>query len=80
MDCLCICMGKLLKCHLKENRDRILIILKENGLRASSAPILALFSIIFKYIIGIYSRSQVSVYRTIGPLVSSCWRCEHYGV
>ena len=41
--------------------DRILIILKkENGPRASSAPAL-----------GICSRSQVSVYRTIGPLVLS---------
>ena len=43
--------------------DRILIILKkENGPRASSAPALGL-------IIGICSKSQVSVYRTIGPLV-----------
>ena len=45
--------------------DSILIILKKkNGPRASSAPILGLFSITF-----VYSRSQVSVYRTIGPLV-----------
>ena len=36
------------------------IILKKNGPRASSAPILGLL---------IYSRFQVSVYRTIGPLV-----------
>ena len=39
---------------------------KKNGPRASSAPILGLFSIIIR----IYSRSQVSVYRTIGPLVA----------
>ena len=52
--------------------DRILIILKKkNGHRASSAPILGLFSIIFKHVFFcIYRRSQVSVYRTIGPLVS----------
>ena len=37
--------------------DRILIILKTNGPRASFAP-------------AICSRSQVSVYRTIGPLVN----------
>ena len=30
--------------------DRILIILKKNGPRASSAPILGLFSIIFKHV------------------------------
>ena len=49
--------------------DRILIILK-NGPRASSAPILGLFSIIFKHIyLYIYSRYQVSVNRTIGHLV-----------
>ena len=48
--------------------DRILIIIKKNGPRTSSAPLLGLFSIIFMFI-GIYNRSQVSVYRTIGPLV-----------
>ena len=49
--------------------DRILIILKkENGLWASSALALGLDTIIFMFI-GICSRSQVSVYRTIGPLV-----------
>ena len=48
--------------------DSILIILnkKKNGPRASSAPIYT--GTIF-YNIRIYSRSQVSVYRTIGPLV-----------
>ena len=30
--------------------DRILIIMKKNGLRASSAPLLGLFSIIFKHV------------------------------
>ena len=49
--------------------DRILIILKTNGLRASSAPALGLNTIIYKHFIGICSRSQVSVYRTIDPLV-----------
>ena len=43
-------MDKLLKCHLKEKlvgnweMDRILITLRKNGTRASSAPILGLFS------------------------------------
>ena len=52
--------------------DRILIILKkENGTRASSAPALVLNTIIFKYVYSYMKqmRSQVSVYRTIGPLV-----------
>ena len=63
--------GKLLTCHLKRNwqMDRILIILKTNGPRASSAPALGLNTIIFNIFISIYSRSQFSVYRTIGPLV-----------
>ena len=45
--------------------DRILIILGKKF-----APILGLFSVIFKHVNGIYSGYQVSVYRTIGPLVS----------
>ena len=50
--------------------DRILIILKkENGPRASSTPALGLNIMIFKHVFGICSRFQVSVYRTIGPLV-----------
>ena len=50
--------------------DRLLIILKkENGPRASSAPTLGLNTIIFKHVYCICSRSQVSVYWTIGPLV-----------
>ena len=49
--------------------DRILIIIK-NGPRASSAPLLGLFSIIFKHVYWYIQRSQVSVYRTVGPLVN----------
>ena len=52
--------------------DRILIILKkkENGQRASSAPALGLYTIIFKHVYWYMQQTQVSVYRTIGPLVS----------
>ena len=50
--------------------DSILIILKkENGPRASSAPALGLNTIIFKHIYWYMQQTQVSVYRTIGPLV-----------
>ena len=50
--------------------DRILIILKkENGPRASSAPALGLNTIIFKHVYLYMQQTQVSVYRTIGPLV-----------
>ena len=53
--------------------DGILKILekKENGPRALSAPALELSTIIFKHVYAadLSSRSQVSVYRTIGPLV-----------
>ena len=50
--------------------DRILIILKKkNGPRASSALTLGLNTTINMFIgTCICSRSQVSVYRTIGPL------------
>ena len=52
--------------------DRILIILKkENGPRASSAPALGLNTIIFKHVYWYMQQTQVSVYRTIGPLVLS---------
>ena len=52
--------------------DRILIILKkENGPRASSAPALGLNTIIFKHVYWYMQQTQVSVYRTIGPLVMS---------
>ena len=51
--------------------DRILIILKnENGPRASSALALGLNTIIFKHVYWYMQQTQVSVYRTIGPLVS----------
>ena len=50
--------------------DRILIILKkENSPRASSAPALGLNTIIFKHVYWYMQQTQVSVYRTIGPLV-----------
>ena len=50
--------------------DRILIILKkENGPRALSAPALGLNTIIFKHVYWYMQQTQVSVYRTIGPLV-----------
>ena len=55
--------------------NSILIILKKNCPRASSAPILGLFSITFVYTL--YSRSQVSVYRTIGPLVFYYYKKYH---
>ena len=70
---------KLLKCHLKgkarrkfanHEMDRILIILKkEIGPRASSVPALGLNTIIFKHVYWYMQQTQVSVYRTIGPLV-----------
>ena len=50
--------------------DRILIsVKKENGPRASSAPALGLNTIIFKHVYWYMQQTQVSVYRTIGPLV-----------
>ena len=50
--------------------DRILIILKkENSPRASSAPALGLNTIIFKHVYWYMQQTQVSVYRTIEPLV-----------
>ena len=51
--------------------DRILIILKkENDPRASSAHALGLNIIIFKHVYWYMQQTQVSGYRTIGPLVS----------
>ena len=59
--------------------DRILIILKkENGPRASSAPALGLNTIIFKHVYWYMQQTQVSVYRTIGPLVVNCFTLEDY--
>ena len=50
--------------------DRILIILKkDNSPRASSALALGLNTIIFKHVYWYMQQTQVSVYRTIGPLV-----------
>ena len=50
--------------------DRILTSLKkENDPRASSAPALGLNTIIFKHVYWYMQQTQVSVYRTIGPLV-----------
>ena len=49
--------------------DRILISLKkENGPRASSALALGLNTIIFKHAYWYMQQTQVSIYRTIGPL------------
>ena len=53
--------------------DRILIMLKkENDPRASSAPALGLNTIIFKHVYWYIQQTQLSIYRTIGPLVLSC--------
>ena len=62
------CLGKLLKCHLKGKTcmDSILIILKKK--KWPKGFICPYTGTIF-YNIRIYSSSQVSVYRTIGPLV-----------
>ena len=68
---------KLFKCQLKEMTCRKLAngqdidYYEKNGPRTSSAPLLGLFSIIFKHVYWyiLYNRSQVSIYRTIGPLV-----------
>ena len=59
--------GKLLKCHLKGKTcmDSILIILKKKWPKGFICP----YTGTIFYNIRIYSRSQVSVYRTIGPLV-----------
>ena len=52
--------------------DRILVILEKNGPTASSAPYTGTIIYNIQTFIGIYSRSQVSVYRIIGPLVLMC--------
>ena len=60
--------------------DRILISLKkESGLRASSAPALGLNTIIFKHFYWYMQQTQVSVYRTIGPLVTIYSHGGHLG-
>ena len=68
---------KLLKCHLKGKTSKKLANgqnidyseKKENRPRASSAPALGLNTIIFKHVNWYMQQTQVSVYRTIGPLV-----------
>ena len=69
---------KLLKCHLKGKTSKKLANgqnidysekKKENGPRASSAPALGLNTIIFKHVYWYMQQTQMSVYRTIGPLV-----------
>ena len=50
--------------------DRILIIIKENGPRASSAPLLGLFSIIFKHVY--WYIQQISVDRLQDHWSSGC--------
>ena len=69
---------KVLKCHLKGKASKKLANgqnidysekKKENGPRASSAPALGLNTIIFKHVYWYMQQTQVSVYRTIGPLV-----------
>ena len=54
--------GKLLTCHLKGNWQmvRILIILKTNSPRTSSAPALGLNTIIFKVQVGKYQEKAQS--------------------
>ena len=60
--------------------DRILIILKkENGPRASSAPALGLNTIIFKHVYWYMQQTQVSVHRTIGPLFAVTYRYLLHG-
>ena len=69
---------KLLKCHLKgktskklANGQNIDYLKKENGPRTSSSLALGLNTIIFKHVYWYMQQTQVSVYRTIVPLVSS---------
>ena len=57
--------------------DRILICLKkEKGPRASSAAAQGLNTIIFKHVYWYMQQTQVSVYRTIGPLAYSLLSSE----
>ena len=69
---------KLLKCHLKGKASKKLANgqnidysekRKRPDPRASSAPALGLNTIIFKHVYWYMQQTQVSVYRTIGPLV-----------
>ena len=70
---------KLLKCHSNgkaskklANGQNIDYSEKKNGPRASSAPALGLNTILFKHVYWYMQQTQVSVYRTIGPLVLIC--------
>ena len=78
MGCLCIWMGKLLKCHLKGKICRKLANGQDIIMRKIMAPGLHLsqnwdyFLLYSNMFVGIYSRSQVSVYKTIGPLFFFC--------
>ena len=79
---------KLLKCHLKgkaskklangKNIDYMYSEKRKRPKGASSAPALGLNTIIFKHVYWYMQQTQVSVYRTIGPLVSKCsWRWNY---
>ena len=57
--------------------DRILIIYSVHGPRASSAPALGLDTIIFKHVYWYMQQTQVSIYRTIGPLVLMTFDKNH---
>ena len=78
---------KLLQCHLKGKASKKLANgqnidyseKKENGPRASSAPALGLNTIIFKHVYWYMQQTQVSVYRTIGPLVFILLRKRFHG-
>ena len=68
----------LMKLWREASMDRILISLKkENGPRALAAPALGLNTIIFKHVYWYMQQTQVSVYRTIGPLVF--WFTDLFG-
>ena len=71
-------MGKLLKCHLKGKHlygQYIDYSEKKNGPMGFICP----YTGTIFYNIRIYSRSQVSVYRTIGPLVTINGHGGHLG-
>ena len=76
MGCPCIEWEKLLKCHLKgkaskklANGQNIDYSEKRKWPKGFSCPSLGLNTIIFKHVYWYMQQTQVSVYRTIGPLV-----------
>ena len=74
MGCLCIWMGKLLKCHLKGKTCMdIGQYIDYSEEKKMAQGLFCPYTWTIFYNICIYSRSQVSVYRTIGPLVFN-WR------